>query len=606
MKKILLPLLVLALLCMSMAAVSEGAEAITLEVNTAKLPVYAADDPYEAGFMGNPDMAEENRLPVLLLPVKKSLQIQATVKPGTVKNKKTVLAVDNEEIAQVRGNTVSGMKPGQTVLTIASEEDPDKLLQYCVAVYQPATRIALTAPGKNVAVGQTIQLTAAFLPESTTLKQVSWTSSDERIATVDENGNVTGVKRGNVRITAAAQDGSNIRANIGLQVSQSAEEIVLDKAEVTVDIGKTAKLKATVLPKDANDKNVVWSSSDERIAKVNAQGRITGAGLGDCEIICTSRTTGDVWAKATVHVQQPVKKIAFGAAPTVYVNETGKLTWTIEPKDASNQNVTFKSGNEKILTVSEDGTVTGVKAGETYVSVVSTDGSNRQARIKVQVFQHLTGVHMKRKVAYVDPGQTSSAGAVLEPEKYVNHNMTWTTADSSIATVKAEAKQPNRILITGKGRGETVITGTTEDGGYQTSIRVNVGDWEKSLKWIEGDFDARGNLCFRVKNVSDVNISNVTIEVEFYNFDGKPYKKMNTKDKSNVVKAVYSKKLEPGATTKEGQWKLINFNKDLANQEGFAAIVVRITEFQIDNDWVKVIRKNRQPKTIYDPHKVLR
>lgn len=605
MKKILLPLLVLALLCMSMAALSEGDEAITLEVNTAKLPVYAADDPYTAGFMGNPELTEENKLPVLLLPVKKSLQMQVTVKPGTVKNKKTVLAVDNEEIVRVKGNTVNGLKPGQTVLTIASEQDPDKLLQYCVVVYQPATRISLTAPGKSVAVGQTMPLTAAFLPESTTLKQVSWTSSDERIATVDENGNVTGVKRGNVRITAAAQDGSNIRANIGLQVSQGAEEIVLDKAEVTVDTGKTAKLKATVLPKDANDKNVVWSSSDERIAKVNAQGRITGVGLGDCEITCTSRTTGNVWAKAAVHVQQPVKKITFGAAPTVYVNETGKLTWTIEPENASNPNVTFRSGNEKILTVSEDGTVTGVNAGETFVNVVSTDGSNRQARIKVKVFQHVTGVHMKRKVAYVDPGQTSSAGAVLEPEKFTNHNMTWTTEDSSIATVKAEAKQPNRIQITGKGRGETVITGTTEDGGFQTSIRVKIGDWEKSLKWIEGDFDGRGNLSFRIKNVSDVNISNVTIEVEFYDFDGKPQKKLNTKDKSNVVKAVYSKKLEPGATTKEEHWKLINYNKDLANQEGFAAIVVRITEFQIDNDWVKVIRKNRQPKTVYDPHKVL-
>ena len=80
---------------------------------------------------------------------------------------------------------------------------------------------------------------------------------------------------------------------------------------------------------------------------------------------------------------------------------------------------------------------------------------------------------------------------------------------------------------------------------------------------------------------------------------------MNTKDGSNVVKAVYSRKLDPGATTTEDQWKLINYNKDHANQNGFAAVVVRITEFQIDNDWVKVIRKNHQPEKKYDPHKVL-
>ena len=239
------------------------------------------------------------------------------------------------------------------------------------------------------------------------------------------------------------------------------------------------------------------------------------------------------------------------------------------------------------------------------MKAVTTDGSNRQARIKVKVLQHVTGVHMKRQVAYIDPGQTSAAGAVVEPEKATNHNMTWESADQSVATVQADKKQPNRVHITGISRGETVVTGTTEDGGFQTSILVKVGDWEKSLKWTEAGFGGRGNLYFRVNNNSDLNITSVTIEIEIYDFDGKPKKGMNTKDGSNVVKAVYSKRLAPGATTKEDQWKLVNYDKDLANQTGFAAIVVRVTEFQINNDWVKSIRRNAQPKKKYDPHKVL-
>ena len=603
MKKVLLPLLVLVMLCVSMAALAEENEAITLTLNTAKLPVYAEDDPYLAGFRTE---QAENTLPVLLLPVKKNLQLQVTVEPKTVKNKKTVLSVDNEALIQVKGNTLKGLEPGEAILTITSAEDPSVTLQYCVVVYQPVTRISLTTEEKSVAVGKTVSLTAAILPENATLKKVSWASSDERIAVVDENGNVTGVKRGSVRITAMTKDGSNIRANIGMQVSQSAEEIILDKTELTVDTGRTAMLKATVLPKDTNDKNVVWFSSDERIAKVSTQGRITGLELGDCEIICTSKVSGEVQAKAVVHVQQPVKKITFAAAPFVYVNETAKLTWTIEPENASNQTVAFRSGNEKILTVSEDGIVTGVSPGETYVNVVSTDGSNRQARVKVKVFQHITGVHMKRKTAYVDPGQTSTAGAVLEPDKYINNNMTWASADPTIATAAPEKNQPHRVRITGINRGETVVTGTTEDGGYQTSIVVKVGDWEKTLKWMEADFDARGNLRFKVKNNGSINITSITFEMEIYDFDGNPQKKMNTKDGSNVVKGVYKKTLEPGASTKDSQWKLLDYNKDLANQEGIAAIVVRITEFQIDNDWVKVIRKNREPKATYDPHKVLK
>ena len=343
MKKVLLPLLVLVMLCVSMAALAEENEAITLTLNTAKLPVYAEDDPYLAGFRTE---QAENTLPVLLLPVKKNLQLQVTVEPKTVKNKKTVLSVDNEALIQVKGNTLKGLEPGEAILTITSAEDPSVTLRYRVAVYQPVTRISLTTEEKSVAVGKTVSLTAAILPENATLKKVSWASSDERIAVVDENGNVTGVKRGSVRITAMTKDGSNIRANIGIQVSQSAEEIILDKTELTVDTGRTAMLKATVLPKDTNDKNVVWFSSDERIAKVSTQGRITGLELGDCEIICTSKVSGEVQAKAVVHVQQPVKKITFAAAPFVYVNETAKLTWTIEPENASNQTVAFRSGNE--------------------------------------------------------------------------------------------------------------------------------------------------------------------------------------------------------------------------------------------------------------------
>ena len=183
--------------------------------------------------------------------------------------------------------------------------------------------------------------------------------------------------------------------------------------------------------------------------------------------------------------------------------------------------------------------------------------------------------------------------------------MTWESSDPSVVTVQPEKKQPNRVQITGISRGEAIVTGTTEDGGFRTSIPVRVGDWETSLKWTEAGIDGRGNLYFKVKNAGDLTITSVTIEIEIYDFDGKPMKGMNKKDGSNVVKAVYSKKLAPGATTKEDQWKLVNYDKDLANQTGFAAIVVRVTEFQIDNDWVKVIRKNHQPKKKYDPHKVL-
>ena len=589
MKKILIPLLMVVVLCISMAALAEGNETITIELNTDRLPVYEADDPCLDVYRA--DGAEENTLPVILAPVKKNLELRVTVLPKELKNRKSILSVDNEEVARIREMTLNTRSAGETVLTIASAMDPSVTVQYRVVVYQPVTRIAVTASDKEVAVGQTISLTASVLPEDAAMQDVTWASQDEKIATVDGNGNVTGVKRGNARITATAKDGSNIRASISIQVIQNAEEITLDKTELTVDAGRSAVLKATVLPKDTNNKNVVWASSDENVAKVNADGRVTGVTLGECEIICTDKKTGTVQASAAVHVQQPVTKVAFGEAPVVYAGETAQLTWTTEPANASSPAVTFKAGNEKVLTVSEDGTITGIKAGETWVTVMSTDGSNRQAKIKVRVYQHVTGVHMKRNTAYIDLRTRSTTTAILEPDTATNHNMTWVSADPSIATVEPVKNQPQRISIYGVSEGITVITGTTEDGGFQTSIPVLVGNWEKSLK-IQ-DAQVKGaDAVLKVKNVSDLTITSIKVEVSVFDNEGNPVP-CNSKDDSNTYVMTYKKTLEPGNVTKENNWKTVDFK--LPESLTVHEYVVKIVEFEIDHDWIKVIRKNNQP-----------
>ena len=595
MKKILIPLLVLVMLCVSLAALAEGGEeALTLELNTARLPFYAADDPYLNGFT-----AEGNTLPVIVIFVKKGVNLQVTVTPRTVKNKKVTLSVDNEEVVQVKGNGVYGLKPGEAVLTIASQEDPSVTLQYRIAVIQPVTRLTLTAPEKvaTVAAGSTLQLTPNFLPEDATRKQVTWTSQAEQFATVDENGVVTGVARGNARILATVNDGSNIRANITVRVTQSAQEITLDKTELTVDVKRNAVVRATVMPKNADNKKVIWTSSDESVATVNAQGRITGVALGDCEITCTSQDVATVMAKVTVHVQQPVQKVTFDDAPAVYNGETAQLTWHIEPENASNPKLAFKSNDERIATVDENGVITGVAGGDVYINAVTTDGSNRQARVKVKVYQHLTGVHMLRKTAYIDLGEMSVAGAILEPEKAknINPNMTWESSDPSIVTVKANAKQPNRAEITGVAYGDAYVTGTTEDGGYQTSILVRIGDWENSLKIVSAGIGYDECPYFDVKNVSDLDISNIKVECECYDWDGNPAIGVNGKD-SNIVRYVYKKHVGPGGVTNENGWSVVGtYDKNV----GIGSMIVRVTEFTIDNDWDKVIRKQFRPKYKY-------
>ena len=591
MKKMLVPLLVLVLLCMSMTALAEGGDTITLELNTAKLPVYAAGDPSLNG------LTEQTDPPVLVMPVKKAFQLQVKVQPQTVKNKKVTLSVDNDQVAKAAGNTVTAKAPGETVLTIASAQDPSVAIQYRIVVIQPITRITVTASEKSVPVGGTISLTPVFVPENATRKLVTWTATTGQLLSVDENGTVTGLKKGAGRVTVTAADGSNVRASININVTQGAEELTLDKPELTVDVNKTAMLKPTVLPRDTNNKKVAWSSSDESIAKVNAQGRIQGVSVGECEITCTSQDNSNVQAKATVHVQQPVRKVTFGHAPNIYVGETAQLTWMVEPENASNPALKLTSTKPKILEVSDDGTVIGVGAGDVIVNAVTTDGSNRRAQLRLRVMQHVTGAHFKRHTAYIDLHATSEAGIIIEPEKFTNQNIaSWESGDPSIASVAQHPKKPRFVNITGNSKGTTTVTGTTEDGGFQASITVKVGDWADSLRWVEAFRDGKGRFQGRVKNVSnELNITSVKVKVKCYDDDGNPAP-VNTKDGSNEVYAIYNRPIGPGATSakasENGNWKYVNWDPD-CNYFSFDAWIV---EFTIDNDWVKVIPKNRQRK----------
>ena len=586
MKRVLVSLmLLLALLCMCMPAGAEG-DGVSLEVEPRKMLLHQASEPLLSGLVSDPT----DGTPVLILPVRKSCEFSISVLPRNLKNRKVTITAEDETVVRIRNNGITGLAPGETLMTIATQADPTISVIYRVLVVQPVSRISVTAAEKSMAAGETIALSTSVLPEDATIQSVLWSSSDERIATVDEDGTVHGVSRGNVRIIATSQDGGNVRANISIKVTQNAQEITLNQDDVTIDVGKTAVLRATVLPKNTDDKNVIWSSSDESIATVNSQGRITGVSLGECEIICTSKTAGEVQARATVHIQKPVRSITFGAAPVVYAKETAQLGWTIEPADATNPALKLTSANEKILTVSDDGTLTGIQAGETYVNAITTDGSNRRARIRVKVLQHVEGVHMKRQTAYIDVKEGEVTGAVFEPETATNQNMTWESADPSVAMATATNKS-SRVKIVGVSQGETVVTGITEDGGFKTSITVKVGDWDHALQLKDAQVKGT-DVIMKIRNNSTLHITSITAEISVFDADGNPVP-CNSKDDSNTFKMVYKHPLDPGETTTDRYWKTVNFKtpESLTVSE----YEIKITQYQIDDDWIKTIRKWNQP-----------
>lgn len=152
--------------------------------------------------------------------------------------------------------------------------------------------------------GETAVLTATITPDNATDKTVLWSSDNNSIASVDENGVVTAINTGECNITAMSGtvSGSCKVIVLGIPV----DHITLDKTEVELICGETVQLNATVLPEDAEDKTVTWTSSDNEIATVNETGLVTSHNAGTATITATS---GDVSAECTVTV---IKKPAVG------------------------------------------------------------------------------------------------------------------------------------------------------------------------------------------------------------------------------------------------------------------------------------------------------
>jgi len=152
-------------------------------------------------------------------------------------------------------------------------------------------------------------LSAVVQPENATDSSVRWSSSDTAVATVDENGKVTAVGKGNAVISATTVDGGFI-AQCNVTVEEDTPEVVavenvsLDKKTLTVDIGESETLTATVKPDNAANKKVTWSSNDEDVASVDANGRVTAISRGTATI--TVRTEdGNFAAQCKVTVTDP-------------------------------------------------------------------------------------------------------------------------------------------------------------------------------------------------------------------------------------------------------------------------------------------------------------
>lgn len=232
----------------------------------------------------------------------------------------------------------------------------------------PVESVSLDKTSLQIPIGSKATLTAIILPENATVKDVIWSSSNPSIATVGSiTGEITGIAAGSTVITATPVDG-HFSAQCPVQVVVPVTGITLDKNTMTISEGETQALMATVLPDNAYNKEVVWSSSNQAVATVTGDGKVTGVSAGSAVI---TATTSDGNKKATCRITVikpiPINEIILSKNTlSMIVGESFTLTATILPSNATETDLSWKVDDSSVATVT-DGKVTALKKGVTKV-----------------------------------------------------------------------------------------------------------------------------------------------------------------------------------------------------------------------------------------------
>ena len=317
-----------------------------------------------------------------------------------------------------------------------------------------ATGVTLNKTTLSLVKGSSETLTATVAPDDTTDTTLTWSTSNENVATVNNNGVVTAVGAGTATITVTTANGKT--ATCEVTVSVLASGVSLNKNNLSLIKGSSETLTATVAPADTTDKTVNWTSSNTSVVTV-ANGTVTAVAAGMATITVTTANGKTATCEVTVSV------LASGVSLnknnlSLIKGSSETLTATVAPADTTDKTLTWTSSNTSVVTV-VNGTVTAVGAGTTTITVTTANGKTATCDVTVSVLA--SGVSLNKNTLSLIKGNSETLTATVAPADAINKNVSWTTSNQNIVTVV-------NGTVTAVGAGTATITVTDANGNTDT------------------------------------------------------------------------------------------------------------------------------------------
>ena len=276
-----------------------------IKLTVLKAGNYTVDNVWEVADGNNVDMIVDKG--IILNPDRLLTREVVTVtpkptEPTTTTSEPTTVSETEPTTTTSEPTTVSETEP-TTVNKI-----PSTIPTTTKPVVKKVSKVGLSKKSVTLIKGRNTTIKAKVSPKNATNKKLKWTTSNAKVATVNQRGKITAKGKGTATIKVMALDGSNKYAKCKVNVKQPVTSIKLNKKTVTLKAKgsakqKTATLRATVSPKNANNKKVKWTSSKSRIATVNSKGKVTAKKKGTCYVIATAKDGSKKSAKCKIVVK---------------------------------------------------------------------------------------------------------------------------------------------------------------------------------------------------------------------------------------------------------------------------------------------------------------
>ena len=404
----------------------------------------------------------------------KTVQITPTITPDSA-NKNITWTSSNTSIARVdEFGTITGISNGEATVTAKTVNGLTKICKVKVVTSPTAISLNKTNAVIDTTTSKNMQLTAVITPASANIYTgITWTSSNDNVVQVNQQGLVKGISNGLATVTAKTENGCTAQCRI--VVGATIAGINLAPSNSAIEIEEKLQINATIEP-NTSEETLIWVSSNSKVATVDQNGLVTGKSHGTVTITATGRDSM-VANSVKVTVQTAPKSVALNIInKTIDLSSNERifqLVGTISPSTANvYTHLKYTSSDKTVADVDENtGRVTALKNGTATITV-STE-NNKTATCNVTVVTSPTGVTLDKSKATVDLSGTKTVEltAKIQPDTAnIYTELSWISEAPEIAQV--EKLNGSTVKVTGISNGSAKIKVRTENGKEATCVIV--------------------------------------------------------------------------------------------------------------------------------------